>query len=53
MFVFIGTLLIEMCSVVPDGIAGFFVSYECLEKYVESWAAMVRDELKLKTFLDH
>ena len=22
---------------VPDGVAGFFVSYECLEKYVESW----------------
>ena len=37
-----GMLLLEMCRVVPDGVAGFFVSYECLEKYVESWSAQVR-----------
>ncbi len=37
-----GNLLIEMAAVVPDGMVAFFVSYECLEKYVEAWALHVR-----------
>jgi hypothetical protein len=36
-----GTLLLEMCRSVPDGVVGFFVSYECLEKYVEEWDKQV------------
>ncbi len=30
-----------MCQNVPDGVAAFFVSYECLEKYVEAWSSQV------------
>ncbi len=36
-----GTLLVDMCAVVPDGLNTFFVSFECLEKYVDAWAAQV------------
>jgi len=33
-----GALLVEMCSVVPDGVICFFVSYTYMENIVSSWA---------------
>ena len=36
-----GTLVIDLCAVVPDGLACFFVSYEFLETAVSAWEQQV------------
>ena len=36
-----GNLLIELCSIVPDGLACFFVSYEFLETTIAEWEKQV------------
>lgn len=37
-----GTILIEYCKVVPDGIVAFFPSYLYMEAIVAAWNEMVR-----------
>lgn len=37
-----GTILIEYCKAVPDGIVGFFPSYLYMESIVAAWNEMVR-----------
>ena len=39
-----GLLLLEMCAVIPDGIAVFFTSYEYLENVISEWS---RDNVDL------
>lgn len=36
-----GTILIEYCKAVPDGIVGFFPSYLYMESIVAAWNEMV------------
>lgn len=37
-----GTVLIDFCKVVPDGIVAFFPSYIYMESIVSAWSDMVR-----------
>lgn len=39
-----GTVLIEYCKTVPDGIVAFFPSYLYMESIVAAWNDMVRIE---------
>lgn len=36
-----GNLLLEMSAIVPDGIVGFFTSYQYMENIVASWYEQV------------
>ena len=37
-----GQLLLELCSVVPDGVVAFFTSYAYMEACVAAWYEQVR-----------
>lgn len=37
-----GTVLIDFCKAVPDGIVAFFPSYLYMESIVSAWNEMVR-----------
>ena len=39
-----GQLLLEMVSIVPDGVVCFFVSYEYLESMVTTWVDQVQGD---------
>lgn len=45
-----GSMLVELCSVIPDGIVAFFTSYSYMEQLVSEWDAMgvLRDLTKAK-----
>lgn len=47
-----GTILIEFCKSVPDGIVAFFPSYLYMESIVSAWNEMVRSQLPLSTHTD-
>lgn len=42
-----GTILIEFCKSVPDGIVAFFPSYLYMESIVSAWNEMVRTQFLL------
>lgn len=46
-----GNLLLEMSSIVPDGIVAFFTSYVYMENIVASWYEQVRAQRP--TFASH
>lgn len=35
-----GAMLVELCSVIPDGVVAFFTSYSYMESLVSEWDAM-------------
>ena len=35
-----GAILVEMCSVIPDGVVAFFTSYSYMESLISEWDAM-------------
>ena len=45
-----GRLLVELCSVVPDGVVGFFTSYRYMEDIVAAWKELgvIEQLLQLK-----
>jgi len=45
-----GAMLVELCSVIPDGVVAFFTSYSYMEQLVSEWDAtgVLRDLTKAK-----
>jgi DNA excision repair protein ERCC-2 len=45
-----GTMLVELCSVIPDGVIAFFTSYSYMESLISEWDAIgiLRDLTKSK-----
>ena len=39
-FNIIGNLLVELCSVIPDGVVAFFTSYSYMESIISDWDGM-------------
>ena len=45
-----GAMLVDLCSVIPDGVVAFFTSYSYMEQVVSEWDAtgILRDLTKAK-----
>jgi len=36
----VGTMLVELCSTIPDGVVAFFTSYSYMESIISEWDGM-------------
>lgn len=48
-----GTVLIDYCKIVPDGIVAFFPSYLYMESIVAAWHDMVSEKLMIPSPSHH
>ena len=39
-FLLLGTMMVELCSTIPDGVVAFFTSYSYMESIISEWDGM-------------